>query len=145
MVVCSGCVEEPPVLDFSSIETLFIQEYGEWRDVRVSAEAGSFDGDILKIVEEGLKSEDLRWRLERFVSYATNVRLAARDFSINLLSDGYVVVNYRQPGSEGVMRQVIANDSGRILALVTDCLRRKKEFAPDVVNGTALSWLFEGG
>ena len=142
---CAGCVEEQPVLDFSTIETMFIQEYGDWHDVRLTAEAGRFDGDIRKIVEEGLKSKDLRWRVARFVSYAPNVLLAARDFSINLLSDGYVVVNYRQPRSEGVMRQVIANDSGRILTLLTYCLRKKKEFAPDVVNDTSFSWLSEGG
>lgn len=142
---CAGCVEEQPVLDFSTIETMFIHEYGEWHDVRLTAEAGRFDGDIREIVEEGLQSKDLQWRSARFVSYAPNVLLAARDFTINLLSDGFVVVNYRQPRSEGVMRQVIANDSGRILVLITDCLRKKKEFAPDVVNDTAFSWLFEGG
>lgn len=145
VAVCSGCVEEPPVLDFSTIETMIIQEYGEWHDVRLTAEAGRFDGDIRGIVEEGLKSKDLRWRSARFVSYAPNVLLSARDFTINLLSDGSVVVNYRQPRSEGLMRQVIANDSGRILTLLTYCLRKKKEFAPDVINDTALSWLFEGG
>ena len=145
VAVCAGCVDEPPVLDFSTIESMTIEEYGEWHDVRLTAEAGSFDEDIRKIIEEGLKSKDLQWRSERFVSYAPNVLLSARDFSINLLSDGYVVVNYRRPKSEGVMRQVIANDSGRILALVTDCLRKKKECAPDVVNETALSWLFKGG
>ena len=145
VAVCSGCVEEPPVLDFSTIESMTIEEYGEWHDVHLKAEVGSFDGDIRKIVEEGLKAEDLRWHSKRFVSYAPNVLLAARDFSINLLSDGYVVVNYRRPKSDGVMRQIIANDSGRILVMVMDCLRKKKEFAPDLVNDTAFSWLFEGG